>query len=630
MEEGRYRHSMEHEVSKGHVVRLHYDVVHAAKTHSIHDGERMEGLLGVHCESPGLLVLEFESEQQAKAVEGRVKEHHHVVGTHQCGGKVERSLLRRVLAVRRRGAQITFKTMPLTLGQVFRKANITFTSSALPSAHLPPSASSAVKSNSRSTRNIGSWLSSTWGSVERLGHDVEHAVGTVVHDALELVGGNLNVDQQFTRSLIDWNFDASTSRAQGVYKFDASIACTNCYAKFDAGLHFGLGINNYELRTMDISAFGQAKVGMGSNAALTGEAHFSVDVGTFSVPRITFVVADIPFTIKFTVPVAMGFDAQASIKSLSNQDMYGAGELRFGVRYDRSNDANLHPYTTHSLSFTGVTYKGVSGKASATAWVRPIILMDVNFLGGPQFALRPYAEALLDDSNGKCSRGAISTTINAGVQGVLGATLDLTVAGHNVIKKSMTPVTVLSQMYPISSGCLVEGFDAADAVVTRPSINGTNVTAVAFLTGAVWHGTQVLVNFTDPMCEEKYPHTVDYSLQLIKLVGSDAVFVLAGNAMDLVRNNTVPGYCMFQQLMAGKIDFDAKTLSLTDMLDSGNGVNYFQCSDDAFPVKASLQNFRWVQSPFHLAGVHPDQCLTSSLDAPDQQTMDKNVAKWKF
>lgn len=187
----------------------------------------------------------------------------------------------------------------------------------------------------------------------------------------------------------------------------------------------------------------------------------------------------------------------------------------------------------------------------------------------------------------------------------------------------MNPATVLSQMYPILSGCYL-----SNSVVSFDSLqsNITNVTAVPFLEGAVWHGTQTLVNFTNPMCEAMYPHSVDYSLQLVSINDlNEAVFVLAGNAMDLVQNDTVPGYCCFSQLMAGTIDPVAKTLKLSELLSSANGVNYFECSDDEFPVKASLQNFLWMTSPFHLVGIHPDQCLTSFLDAPDQQTLDKNL-----
>jgi hypothetical protein len=68
--------------------------------------------------------------------------------------------------------------------------------------------------------------------------------------------------------------------------------------------------------------------------------------------------------------------------------------------------------------------------------------------------------------------------------------------------------------------------------------------------------------------------------------------------------------------MSGTIDTTTKTLSLNDMLDSDDGVNYFSCSSVEFPVKASLQQYAFVDaSGLHLRGVHDDQCLTSTLDA---------------
>jgi hypothetical protein len=62
-----------------------------------------------------------------------------------------------------------------------------------------------------------------------------------------------------------------------------------------------------------------------------------------------------------------------------------------------------------------------------------------------------------------------------------------------------------------------------------------SLTETPFLIGAVWHGVQTLVNLS-MTCENMYPHSVDYSLQLVSLNGTEAVFVLAGNAMDLVNN----------------------------------------------------------------------------------------------
>ncbi len=91
----------------------------------------------------------------------------------------------------------------------------------------------------------------------------------------------------------------------------------------------------------------------------------------------------------------------------------------------------------------------------------------------------------------------------------------------------------------------------------------------AFLPGAVWHGVQTLVDLS-PACEDAYPHSVDYSLQLVSLYGTQAVFVLSGNAWDLLANN-VTGYCMFQQLMAGTVDRVRKTVALTQTLDDAGG-----------------------------------------------------------
>ncbi len=180
----------------------------------------------------------------------------------------------------------------------------------------------------------------------------------------------------------------------------------------------------------------------------------------------------------------------------------------------------------------------------------------------------------------------------------------------------MSPVTVLSQMYPITSGCIARSVvDAATPVTAAMATQTLNsvIERTALLPGAVWHGVQTLVDLS-PACEDAYPHSVDFSLQLVTLNGTQAVFVLSGNAWDLLANNAT-GYCVFQQLMAGTLDRERKTVALTEVLADKDGVNYFSCSDDAFPVKASLQQYVYANNGFHLTGVHADSCVTSSLDA---------------
>lgn len=132
-----------------------------------------------------------------------VKESHHIVGSYACDESnphADVAILRRVLALRVEGRVVTVKTLPLSLAQVFQQANITFHTTALQSVHTAPAdptpkeAFAAV--SSKKTRGFGSWLSSTWGSVEHLAGDVGKVIGNVAHDVLSLVGGDLTVNQQ--------------------------------------------------------------------------------------------------------------------------------------------------------------------------------------------------------------------------------------------------------------------------------------------------------------------------------------------------------------------------------------------------------------------------------------------------
>lgn len=60
---------------------------------------------------------------------------------------------------------------------------------------------------------------------------------------------------------------------------------------------------------------------------------------------------------------------------------------------------------------------------------------------------------------------------------------------------------------------------------------------------------------------------------------------------------------------------DSAYVCLCAFADGFATVNYFSCSDESFPVKASLQQYVFANNGFHLTGVHNDACVTSSLDA---------------
>jgi hypothetical protein len=242
--DGHFRASISHQVSRGHIVTLNYDVVHAHTTHSIH---HEQGVLGglQHLECEGVVVvLHFANAADAEEASVQLELDHRLVGSYACNNSnptQEVLLMRRIIGITVHAEQITLKTIEIGLEDIFEHANVTFTTSALPSIHHAPT-DNTVRSeqynnnnnndeeheslHTHSTRGFGHWLSQTWGSTERLAKDVAKVVGDVAVDALSLVGGKLDVDYTYSQSLINYNFNSGTNRAQSNVLFLLFCCCS--------------------------------------------------------------------------------------------------------------------------------------------------------------------------------------------------------------------------------------------------------------------------------------------------------------------------------------------------------------------------------------------------------------------
>lgn len=604
---GRFSATLRRQVGPGEVV-LRYEASHSRPTHSVH---ALSGLGAVECR-PDAARLHFASPAAASAAAAALLAGHHLVGHLECAGRSGPTaqawrLLHNPSSVSPSVLQLSLEEV--TVAQLFTSAKVDFHATAFPGGKLHPAAAEnaqVLQQHLPAKRSLSSWLSGVWGSVEKLADDIGDIVVNVAKAALTLVDGNLHIDNTWTKTLFSWNFDANYKRAAKAFTFSANIACDNCYAHLDAALHFKLDIDNYELLLADTSVTGSLTVGMGASSTLTGEVHAALDLGTYKVPPIAFTIGGFPVVVETTVPITLGADVTAKVTSKFQQAVVGVGSVTAGVKWQ--ND-RFTPYMNHGVTFSGLTSQSIGGQIDSIIWVRPIIITNVNFMGGPSITFRPYAECVVDTET--CDATSLGLVVNAGLQGVLGCSLDIKVAGQTLINKSMKPMSILSQSWGIESVCLKYSNKRSMLALPPTEDSAANFTSVAFLTGSTWHGMMELMDFSPP-CEEAYPHAVDYSMQLLATNGTSVQFLVAGNAWDLIQNNTA-GYCVFQQVMSGTVD--GSILALNTMVDSS--LNYYSC-DTYFPLKATSLVYKFADDAgFHLVGVFPDTCAVSRMDAPE-------------
>ena len=305
-----------------------------------------------------------------------------------------------------------------------------------------------------------------WHGIKKAGSATWSACKFVYKATKALVTGDLHIDKDLAQTHWGWNYNSRTQRAtKGVINLGGGVTCGDCYVMFKAGLHFDLDVSHYHLNNIALYAYAKSKANMNLKFAFAkhGSAHFEKLIATVHFHSIHFLVSGIPFVIQPSMPIKIGyrFSTSAAANALATASLSGSVKFGFkgGCPYHH-HKCSMHKINDHQFHRRG-GLKQMHGKAKTDliAYVEPSIAMKVEFIGGPVAGFK-FGVELQSSFNDKASycyakKYKVEVASNVFMQATIGAFIDVHVGKTTLWKKRFGPWGIMSQKWPLGTGCLV-------------------------------------------------------------------------------------------------------------------------------------------------------------------------------
>lgn len=499
------------------------------------------------------------------------------------GKEGKEAILRKVLSVTFVDAQtLVLHTEEATYAHAFKTLNVDFSTNLFNSKDAVPSATKPQK-NMKERGWFDNFFTSAWNEVTTIAGDVTSAVESAWKTVEDLAEGDYS-----------GSFDPSAhfGFANTTSFHNTAITCSNCSLTAQLSVNFQISLENYTLNSMLLALQGSANAfieGQLTATETTWSDSGSVSIGTFPVATIPLDIG-IPIVLSITVPVTAGFAASVDVAATMSAHVALSGTFEFGIEFDNATGefeyVNSHSWT-HSGNFDSVDSASVD--ADVSVYIMPTFVVEVDKLGGPYVALKPYAEisagATANDTQSPCSNNTFHAAFNWGLLISLGANIDF-----YVIQKTYGPSTLYSMKLPIESGCV------------SLSSSGPSFTSGLPAPSDVWYADSVTPscgNFT----------TLQMATQIVEVSGNTtySMFTYYG----LVNGDM---YCTAQALyaleMAGTNAFSAVPQT------NGNGyaIGYAWCDQGApttFVVHAASGKYSDNFDTISL--VTDDNCISTQM-----------------
>ena len=396
---------------------------------------------------------------------------------------------------------------------------------------------------------FGDFFHAIWNGIKWLGNHVQAVVKTVAKVVTFLVTGTLKAEKGFSSNIISWNYDNVTHDAKGdvALSKDGKVQCKGCYANIGVGIHANLDIEQYEVKRVEQYVEGDIDFALGVHMDCDSSAQASEDLllDTLSLPTITFYVGPVPITIDLSMPVHAGFTTSLQTSGKLGLSSGAHFHGKWGSVYTPQEGLTLLHEVENNVYANLLQMP--NGKAEATVYLQPVIVMNIEYIGGPNFALKPFVEfgAVLDQMS--ACQGKLMASSNWGVQATIGAHIDIHIASKQIYEHNFPAMSIFSMKKKIATGCLVSqterqlddaahSFDSVGQVCSvDASAPGAAVCSSdmglqnnGMVVGTTWNGTIVKVG-TAAKCSG-YPPVQTLSCQIVESdYAGDLTFVCANN-----------------------------------------------------------------------------------------------------
>ena len=365
---------------------------------------------------------------------------------------------------------------------VFKNAKISFAASKFPDAHFETTNYDTSKQtanyvegpfvrpladNLRGGRRklFFGWgkkiFNSVWNGIKRVAKVVETVVKTVVMIVEVLATGDYDAHETIYHRELSWNTnDGGQSASSDV--MIGRIKCGDCYMHADIEFRFDLVIDDYDVELAQLVGDGSYVLSAQSKVTVEGGTIADeVTAATVDMGSVHFMIGPVPVVLGATVPIDLGYEISMSSDASFTVGARFEGHAQYGFKYtdkfgfEAISDSNFE----HSGGITDIT---VPDHLGAMIYVKPVMVIQVEHIGGPDIGLKTFLEYVLekgiDDTWTSPCANLPKLSFNAGIQGTIGAHVNI----MGVVKKEFPSRAIFSIKKPILAGCLVGYNDIAD------------------------------------------------------------------------------------------------------------------------------------------------------------------------
>jgi len=317
------------------------------------------------------------------------------------------------------------------------------------------------------------------------------------------------------------------------------------------------------------------------------------EIGSIDMAPIVFFLGPVPVVINAVIPIKAGYSVDIALATTTKLVGSAAGTIAYGVQYDPK-EKDFHWIHDNQISHTGnLAYVSTKAKVTVTAYLLPILALNIDYIGGPNIAFQPSLEAIfgVEPSNPTCT---VSVALSWGFRVTLGAQILIKFAGSTLFEKFTTPLTIWSIKRPITSGCAPLG----------PIFNGAGVKNNGIFLGSTWAGNQQ--RDSGKKCS-KYPIGL-ISYQLVQ--NNTDSFIFASNSNFRMDDGSA---CVSQILWETSVN--GLSVSLTPVHDGDSKkTHYAYCEGSNLPILVTSATGGFATGTFDsLLLTSPDGCISTSL-----------------
>ena len=144
------------------------------------------------------------------------------------------------------------------------------------------------------------------------------------------------------------------------------------------------------------------------------EAHASFDysgqwtnktrAALIHMPSFQFWIGVVPIKVDSTVPVDVGYELDVHAAGLVEVKANANGQMQYGIHYTAANGLGF--ISDHSFEHSGgLSQISLKMGMSLQVYIRPTLVVQIDFIGGPNAGLKPFLEFQAEyDSMSACGK----------------------------------------------------------------------------------------------------------------------------------------------------------------------------------------------------------------------------------